>query len=85
MYFRIYFCFIWDYFGTDVYIWWAALAVGQSQRMLDIATDYALERKQFGKPIGEHQLVQAMLADCQAELHAARACPRNGRDVPPRG
>ena len=53
-----------------------AMAVGQSQRMLDIATDYALERKQFGKPIGEHQLVQAMLADCQAELHAARALVR---------
>ena len=50
-----------------------AMAVGQSQRMLDMATDYALERKQFGKLIGEHQLVQGMLADCQAELHAARA------------
>lgn len=53
-----------------------AMAVGQSQRMLDMATDYALERKQFGKPIGEHQLVQGMLADCQAELHAARALVR---------
>ncbi len=53
-----------------------AMAVGQSQRMLDIATDYALERKQFGKPIGEHQLVQGLLADCQAELHAARALVR---------
>ncbi|WP_372800780.1 acyl-CoA dehydrogenase family protein [Paracoccus seriniphilus] len=53
-----------------------AMAVGQSQRMLDIATDYALERKQFGKPIGEHQLVQGMLADSQAELQAARALVR---------
>ncbi|NHF74622.1 acyl-CoA dehydrogenase family protein [Paracoccus xiamenensis] len=51
----------------------SAMAVGQGQRMLDIATDYALERKQFGKPIGEHQLVQGLLADCQADLHAARA------------
>jgi acyl-CoA dehydrogenase len=53
-----------------------AMAVGQGQRMLDIATDYALERRQFGKPIGEHQLVQGLLADCQAELHAARALVR---------
>ncbi|MBT0958277.1 acyl-CoA dehydrogenase family protein [Alphaproteobacteria bacterium KMM 3653] len=53
-----------------------AMAVGQGQRMLDIATDYALDREQFGKPIGEHQLVQGMLADCQAELHASRALVR---------
>ncbi|MET4103531.1 acyl-CoA dehydrogenase [Roseovarius sp. MBR-78] len=53
-----------------------AMAVGQGQRMLDIATDYALERKQFGKPIGEHQLVQGLIADCQADLHAARALVR---------
>ena len=58
-----------------------AMAVGQSQRMLDIATDYALERKQFGKPIGEHQLVQGMLADCQADLHAARALVRATADT----
>ncbi|TRW94604.1 acyl-CoA dehydrogenase [Paracoccus sp. M683] len=58
-----------------------AMAVGQGQRMLDIATDYALERKQFGKPIGEHQLVQGMLADCQAELHAARALVRATADT----
>ncbi|MEO1986451.1 MAG: acyl-CoA dehydrogenase family protein [Martelella sp.] len=58
-----------------------AMAVGQGQRMLDIATDYALERKQFGKPIGEHQLVQGMLADCQADLHAARALVRATADT----
>lgn len=54
----------------------SAMAVGQGQRILDVATDYALERKQFGKPIGEHQLVQGLLAECQAELHAARALVR---------
>ncbi len=53
-----------------------AMAVGQGQRMLDLATDYALSRHQFGKPIGEHQLVQGLLADSQAELHAARALVR---------
>ena len=58
-----------------------AMAVGQSQRMLDIATDYALSRRQFGKPIGEHQLVQGMLADCQADLHAARALVRATADT----
>ncbi|WP_050525777.1 acyl-CoA dehydrogenase family protein [Pseudorhodobacter aquimaris] len=58
-----------------------AMAVGQSQRMLDIATDYALDRKQFGKPIGEHQLVQGLLADCQTDLHAARALVRATADT----
>lgn len=53
-----------------------AMATGQGQRILDIATDYALTRRQFGKPIGEHQLVQGLLADSQAELHAMRALVR---------
>ncbi|CTQ31258.1 acyl-CoA dehydrogenase family protein [Jannaschia rubra] len=54
-----------------------AMSVGQAQRMLDIATDYALERRQFGVPIGEHQLVQGLIADCQAELQAGRALVRS--------
>ena len=33
---------------------------------------YAIERKQFGRPIAEFQLVQAMLADSKAEIYAAR-------------
>ena len=37
---------------------------------LDEARTYARDRKQFGKPIGEFQLIQAMLADSQAELLA---------------
>ena len=51
----------------------AAVAVGLCQRLLDEGTRYATERKQFGKPIGSFQLIQAMLADSQAETYAARA------------
>lgn len=58
-----------------------AMAVGQGQRMLDIATDYALQRHQFGTPIGQHQLVQGLLADAQADLHAARALCRATADI----
>ncbi|MDF1778459.1 MAG: acyl-CoA dehydrogenase family protein [Rhizobiaceae bacterium] len=54
----------------------SAMAVGTAQRMLDMATAYAMERHQFGKPICEHQLVQALLADSQTEIAAARALTR---------
>ena len=47
--------------------------VGLAQRLIDEALRYAMERHQFGKPIAEFQLVQAMLADSQAEMLAARA------------
>ncbi|QIL80258.1 acyl-CoA dehydrogenase [Diaphorobacter sp. HDW4A] len=49
----------------------AAVAVGVAKRILRDALNYALERKQFGQPISEFQLVQAMLADSQAEIYAA--------------
>lgn len=49
----------------------AAVSVGVAKRILRDALAYALERKQFGQPICEFQLVQAMLADSQAELYAA--------------
>ena len=48
-----------------------AVCVGVARRMLDDALRYAMDRKQFGQPIAEFQLVQAMLADSQAELYAA--------------
>ncbi|WP_407123174.1 acyl-CoA dehydrogenase family protein [Bradyrhizobium sp. STM 3561] len=51
----------------------AALAVGAAERMLRDALNYSIERKQFNQPIGEFQLVQAMLADSQAELYAAKS------------
>jgi acyl-CoA dehydrogenase len=50
----------------------AAVCVGAATRILQEALSYALERKQFGQAIGEFQLVQAMLADSQTELYAAR-------------
>ncbi|MBI5276502.1 MAG: acyl-CoA dehydrogenase family protein [Burkholderiales bacterium] len=50
----------------------AAICVGAAERMLRDALHYAVERKQFGQPIAEFQLVQAMLADSQAEVYAAR-------------
>jgi acyl-CoA dehydrogenase len=50
----------------------AAICVGVAERMLDDALCYAVERKQFGQPIAEFQLVQAMLADSKMECYAAR-------------
>lgn len=50
----------------------AALSVGAAERMLADALQYALERKQFGQPIAEFQLIQAMLADSKAEIYAAK-------------
>lgn len=48
----------------------SALACGMAQRILNESVAYAQERKQFGQRIGDFQLVQAMLADSQAELLA---------------
>lgn len=51
----------------------AAVCVGAAERMLGDALAYALDRKQFGQPIAEFQLVQAMLADSRTEIYAARS------------
>jgi alkylation response protein AidB-like acyl-CoA dehydrogenase len=50
----------------------AAQAVGIAQGALEAATAYAKQRVQFGKPIAELQMVQAMLADMDAATEAAR-------------
>jgi acyl-CoA dehydrogenase len=50
----------------------AAVAVGCAERLIDDSVNYAAERQQFGQPIGQFQLVQAMLADSRAETYAAR-------------
>ena len=51
----------------------AALCTGPAIRMLDLATDHAEGRIQFGKPVADLQLVAALLADCRTEIEAARA------------
>ncbi len=50
----------------------SGVAVGLAERLIADALDYAMQRKQFGKPIAEQQLVQAMLADSRTETWAAR-------------
>ncbi len=66
----------------------SAVCVGVAERMLADALNYAMERQQFGQPIAEFQLIQAMLADSKAEIYAAKcmvldAARRrdNGEDV----
>jgi acyl-CoA dehydrogenase len=54
----------------------AALAVGTAQRALDESVAYAASATQGGTPIGEFQLVQAMLADQQTGVMAGRALVR---------
>ncbi len=51
----------------------SAVCVGVAERLIADALRYALERRQFGQPIAEFQLVQAMLADSRAEALAGRA------------
>ena len=51
----------------------AAAAIGIAQASLDACLAYAKERVQFGKPIAEFQMVQAMLADMVIQIEAARA------------
>jgi isovaleryl-CoA dehydrogenase len=54
----------------------AAESVGLAQGALEAALTYAGERRQFGKPIGEFQLIGAKLADMFAETEACRALTR---------
>ncbi|WP_182347049.1 acyl-CoA dehydrogenase family protein [Tomitella gaofuii] len=55
----------------------AAMAVGQAQRALDESVAYAAAATQGGTPVGEFQLVQAMLADQQTGVMAGRALVRD--------
>jgi acyl-CoA dehydrogenase len=55
----------------------AALAVGAAQRALDESVSYAATATQGGTPIGNFQLVQAMIADQQAGVLAGRALVRD--------
>ncbi len=50
----------------------AAVCVGAAERILEEALRYAMQRRQFGQPIADFQLVQAMLAESKTEIYAAR-------------
>jgi alkylation response protein AidB-like acyl-CoA dehydrogenase len=49
----------------------AAMALGLGRGALEMAVDYAKDRRQFGHPIAEFQAIQFMLADSKTELDAA--------------
>ncbi|KAA9150212.1 acyl-CoA dehydrogenase [Amycolatopsis acidicola] len=51
----------------------AALCVGLADRLLEESVNHAANTRQGGTPIAEFQLVQAMLAESQTEIYAARA------------
>lgn len=55
----------------------AAVAAGMAKRLLKEALEYAAQRRQFGRPIAEFQLVQGMLADMQVDLYAAETMVRD--------
>ena len=57
----------------------AAMCVGTAQRILDESVAHASASKQGGRPIGDYQLVQAMLADSYAEIAAGRSLVLHGR------
>ncbi|MBL4612272.1 MAG: acyl-CoA dehydrogenase family protein, partial [Emcibacter sp.] len=51
----------------------AAVAMGMCDRLIAESLQYAMERKQFGQPIAQFQLIQALLADSQTEAMAIEA------------
>ncbi|WP_028670363.1 acyl-CoA dehydrogenase family protein [Saccharospirillum impatiens] len=56
----------------------AAVCVGVANRLIDESVRYAMERKQFGVPLSDQQLVQAMLADSKTETYAAECMVLDG-------
>jgi hypothetical protein len=50
----------------------AARCVGQSQRCIDLAVPYAQDRKAFGQPIGEFQMIQQKITDMTCRTQQAR-------------
>lgn len=53
--------------------YFATIAVGMAERALDLSLDYARTRRQFGKAIGEFQMIQAKLADMYVGLESMRS------------
>jgi acyl-CoA dehydrogenase len=51
----------------------AARCLGSCEKLLELSMDYAMQRKQFGKPIFENQAIQHMLADMSMEIETLRS------------
>ena len=51
----------------------SALCTGPAIRMLELAIEHTQQRQQFGQPVGNFQLLQAMVADSQSEIFAAKS------------
>ncbi|GAB3964835.1 acyl-CoA dehydrogenase family protein [Actinoallomurus acanthiterrae] len=58
---------------TDERLMIAARTVGAAERALQLARDWATERRQFGRPIADFQLIQGMLADSAVDIAVNRA------------
>jgi alkylation response protein AidB-like acyl-CoA dehydrogenase len=63
----------------------AAGAVGVLQACLDACVDFARRRRQFGKRIGDFEMIQTVLADMAADLDAARLLVRRAAWLRDRG
>ncbi len=60
----------------------AFFSLGMAQRAFDLAVEYATQRKQFGRAIGEFQMIQALIADMYTELETVRALTYQvGREI----
>src|SRR5947199_8319589 len=59
----------------------AARGVGLAQRALELALRYSQERRAFGKPIAEHQVIQFKLADMATQVDAARLLTRRAAQM----
>jgi alkylation response protein AidB-like acyl-CoA dehydrogenase len=62
-----------------------ALGVGIARGALEEARQYALDRRQFGKPLADFQAIQWMLADMAMEIDAARLLVRRAANAVDRG
>ncbi len=66
-------------------VWVAAAACGKLERLLDLASRYAVERKQFGQSIGKFQGTSFKLADMATDLQAADLLVMHAADKADRG
>ena len=66
-------------------VWVAAAACGKLERLLELATQHAAERKQFGQPIGRFQGTSFKLADMATDLQAADLLVMHAADKADRG